>query len=202
MADNQCKRCGTGVRNHNDSIMMLTEGGNYILLCLRCFNKEISEAIGIEFDEIDLQPILIKDADGIDHTFHFSVRLMEVGLVLGAFEKEYENRSEGYEFSIIGDVEDGVFPLFSRLYTRMCKALSRKHIYHDEGTNKWEITESDIVRGQITYDPDTDEDDWTSDPMIVIDGKAITLKEFGQMLKAFEGFNFKLQIFDLTDEMD
>jgi hypothetical protein len=202
MAANQCKQCGTEIRNRNDSIMMLTENGNYIPLCLRCYNKEISETIGIEFNEIDLQPILIKDVDGIDHTFHFSVRVMEVGLVLGAYEKEFENRSQGYEFSIIGDVEDGVFSLFSRLYTRMCKALSRKHIYHDEGTNKWEITESDIVRGQITDDPDTVEDDWTSDPMIVIDGKAITWKEFGQMLKGYEGFNFKLQIFDLTDEMD
>jgi hypothetical protein len=202
MPANQCKQCGTEITNHNDSIMMLTENGNYIPLCLRCFNKKISEAIGIEFDEIDLQPILLQDADGIDHTFHFSVRLMEVGLVLGAYEKQYENRSQGYEFSTIGDVEDGVFSLFSRLYPRMCKALNRKHIYHDEGTHKWEITESDVVRGQITDDPDTVEDDWTSDPMIIIDGKAITWKEFGQMLKGYEGFNFQLQIFDQTDEID
>lgn len=202
MAANQCTRCGTEVKNYHDSIMALSEDGHYFPLCLRCFNKEISEAIGIEFDEINLQPILLQDADGIDHKFHFTVRLMEVGLVLGAFEKEFENRSEGYEFSIMGDVEEGVFSLFSKLYPRMCKALSRKHIYHDEETNQWEITESDIVRGQITYDPDTEEDDWVSDRMIVIDGKAITLREFGQMLKAYEGFNFKFQIFDQTDEMD
>jgi hypothetical protein len=200
MATDKCERCGKEVHNYNDFIMAYTENGNYIPLCFRCYNKEISEAIGIEFDEIDLQPILLQDADGTDHTFYFSVRLMEVGLVLRAFEKEYKNRSGGYEFSIIGDVDDGVFSLFSKLYTRMCKALSRKHIYHDEGTHKWEITESDIVRGQITDDPD--KEDWDSDPMIVVDGKAITLKEFGQMLKAYEGFNFKLQIFDESDEID
>jgi len=200
MATDKCVRCAREVYNYNDFIMALSENGKYIPLCLRCYNKEVSEAIGIEFDEIDLQPILLQDADGIDHTFHFSVRLMEVGLVLGAYEKQYENRSQGYEFSIIGDVEDGVFSLFSRLYPRMCKALSRKHIYHDEGTHKWEITESDVVRGQITDDPDAE--DWDSDPMIVVDGKAIALREFGQMLKAYEGFNFKLQIFDQTDEID
>jgi hypothetical protein len=200
MATDKCERCGKEVHNYNDFIMAYTENGNYIPLCFRCYNKEISEAIGIEFDEIDLQPILLQDADGTDHTFYFSVRLMEVGLVLRAFEKEFENRSGGYEFSIIGDVDDGVFSLFSKLYTRMCKALSRKHIYHDEGTHKWEITESDIVRGQITDDPDTE--DWDSDLMFVVDGKAITLKEFGQMLKAYEGFNFKLQIFDESDEID
>jgi hypothetical protein len=180
--------------------MVSSENGNYMPVCLHCFNKEVSKAIGIEFDDVDLQPILIQDADGIDHTFHFSVKLLGVGLVLSAFEKEYEDRSGGYEFSIIGDVEDGVFSVFSRLYPRMCKALSRKHIYHNETTNKWQITESDIVRGRITYDPDAEE--WDPDPMIVIDGKAITWKAFGQMLSTYEGFNFKLQIFDESDEID
>jgi len=202
MTANQCTRCGTEVKHYNDSIMMLSENGHYVPVCLHCYNKEVSEAIGIEFDEIDLQPILLKDADGTDHTFHFFVRLMGVGLVLGAFEKEYENRSGGYEFSIIGDIDEGVFFLFSKLYTRMCKALSRKHIYRDKTTNKWQITKSDIVRGQITYDPDTEEEDWTSDPMVIVDGKAIPWKVFGQMLKKYEGFNFKLQIFDEGDEMD
>ena len=199
MAANQCTRCGKQIKNYNDSIMVPSETGEYIPLCLRCFNKKISETIGVEFDEIELQPILLQDADGIDHKFHFFVRLMEVGLVLGAFEED-ENRSGGYEFSIIGDVDDGVFSLFSKLYTRMCKALSRKHIYHDETTHKWEITKSHVVRGQITDDSEIE--DWTSDPMIVIDGKAITWREFGQMLKAYEGFKFKFQIFDHTDEMD
>jgi len=182
--------------------MVFSENGNYIPVCLHCYNKEVSEAIGIDFDEIDLQPILLKDADGTEHTFHFSINLMGVELVLRAYEEEYEDKSGGYEFGIIGDIDDGVFFLFSKLYARMCKALSRKHIYHDKTTNKWQITESDIVRGHITYDPDTEEEDWDSDPMIVVDGKAITWKAFGQMLKKNEGFNFKLQIFDQTDEMD
>ncbi len=200
MTTDQCSRCGSEVKNRNDSIMVASENG-YIPVCLHCYNKEMSEVTGIDYDHINLQPVVLKDVDGIDHQFHFSIRLMGEDLVLRSFEEE-DDISEGYEFSIIGDIEDGVFSLFSRLYTRMIKALSRKHIYHDEGTNQWEITESDIVRGQITDDPDTEEDDWTSDPMIVIDGKAITWRALGQMLKAYEGFNFKLQIFDQTDEMD
>ena len=159
----------------------------------------MSEAIGIDYDHINLQPVILQDADGIDHEFHFSIRLMGENLVLRSFEGE-ENISEGYEFSLIGDIEEGLFSLFSKLYTRMIKALSRKHIYLDEETKSWLITEDDIVRGHITHDPESD--DWLSDPMVVIDGKGISWKEFGRMLTTFEGGNFKLQIFDESDEMD
>jgi hypothetical protein len=38
-------------------------------------------------------------------------------------------------------------------------------------------------------------------PLIVIDGKEITWKDFGQMLKAYEGFKFKLEIFDRSEDM-
>ena len=198
MTTNQCSRCGIKVKNHNDSIMVASEDG-YFPVCLHCYNREMSEAIGIDYDHISLQPVILQDADGIDHKFYFSIRLMGEDLVLRSFEEE-ENISEGYEFSLIGDIEDGLFSLFSKLYTRMIKALSRKHIYLDEETKSWLITEDDIVRGHITYDPESD--DWSSDPMVVIDGKGISWKKFGQMLKTFEGGNFKLQFFDESDEMD
>jgi hypothetical protein len=37
--------------------------------------------------------------------------------------------------------------------------------------------------------------------LIVIDGKEIRWDEFGRMLRTFEGFNFKLEIFDRSEEM-
>jgi len=39
-------------------------------------------------------------------------------------------------------------------------------------------------------------------PLIVVDGKEITWKEFGRMLMTFEGGNFKIQMFDPYDEME
>jgi hypothetical protein len=36
--------------------------------------------------------------------------------------------------------------------------------------------------------------------MLVIDGKEIEWIEFGKMLSTYEGFNFKLDIFDKTEE--
>lgn len=198
MATDKCKHCGSDVKNHNDSIMVPSEDG-YICLCLHCYNKEMSEATGIDYDNIKLQPVILQDADSVDHKFHFSIRLMGGELVLRSFETE-ENRSGGYEFSMIGGIEDGLFALFSKLYARMLKSLSRNHIYQDETTKSWQITENDIVRGNIICDSETE--DWSRDPMIVIDGKGISWKEFGQMLMTYEGSNFKLQIFDNSEEMD
>jgi hypothetical protein len=38
--------------------------------------------------------------------------------------------------------------------------------------------------------------------MVIIDGKEISWEDFGQTLMTYEGFNFKFQIFDRSDEMD
>ncbi len=198
MADNKCTYCGIEVKDYNDSIMVPSENG-YISLCLRCYNKEISKAAGIEYEDIPLHPVVIKDTDGIEHEFHFSLRLMGDQQVLSSYEVKGAD-SNGYEFNTIGDTEDGIFPLFSKLYARMLKALGRKHIYKDTETDSWQMTEDDVVRGRI--DCAEDSYDHSMIPMLVIDGKEISWKEFGHMLMTFEGFNFKLQIFDQSDEID
>jgi hypothetical protein len=37
-------------------------------------------------------------------------------------------------------------------------------------------------------------------PLIVVDGRAITWEEFGRMLMTFEGWQFKLEIRDKSEE--
>jgi len=198
MSTDRCKYCGIEVRDYNNSIMVPSENG-YISLCLHCYNKEISKAAGIEYDDIPLHPVVIKDAHDIEREFHFSLRLMGDQQVLSSYEAK-EADSNGYEFSTMGDTEDGIFSLFSKLYARMLKALGRKHIYKDSETDSWQMTEGDIVRGRI----DCAEDPYGHSriPLVVIDGKEFSWKEFGHMLMTYEGFNFKLQIFDQSDEID
>ncbi|MFH2058585.1 MAG: hypothetical protein ABIJ59_06765 [Pseudomonadota bacterium] len=118
---------------------------------------------------------------------------------LRAFEVEGDY-STGYEFSMLGKTEDGIFPLFSNLYERMIKTLNKKHIFKNPGTDDWQITDGDTVRGQLSCAGETN--GYSRTPMIVIDGKEISWEEFGQMLMTYEGFNFKLQIFDQSDEMN
>ena len=81
----------------------------------------------------------------------------------------------------------------------MRRALSRKHMYWDETTQSRQIADDDVVCGKI--DCDLDSPEYERVPVIVIDGKEISWNEFGQMLMTYEGFNFKLEIFDRSDDI-
>lgn len=51
--------------------------------------------------------------------------------------------------------------------------------------------------GRIEYnenDPDV--------PLIIIDGKPYTGEEVGKMMMSYEGFQFRLKIYDVTDEIE
>ena len=54
------------------------------------------------------------------------------------------------------------------------------------------ISDSNVVRGRIEWDDDTGGEI----PLLIIDGNPITWKQLGRMLMTYEGFNFKLEIFD------
>jgi hypothetical protein len=54
-----------------------------------------------------------------------------------------------------------------------------------------------LVRGRITRD----ENEEGRVPLIVIDGRDVTWAECGRMLTTFEGFQFKLEIKDKSDEI-
>jgi hypothetical protein len=78
--------------------------------------------------------------------------------------------------------------------------LGKNHIEWDNTTNCWQISEEDVVRARISSDLENEEN-YGHPPLIVIDGKEITWEDFGRMLMTYEGFNFKLEIFDRSDEM-
>ncbi|MGH2317027.1 DUF7713 domain-containing protein [Planococcus sp. SE5232] len=39
-------------------------------------------------------------------------------------------------------------------------------------------------------------------PLLVVDGKSYTWEEIGKMLMAYEGFQFKLEMMDLHEEIE
>lgn len=161
------------------------------------FYQIISDSTGADYEDVEFEPIIIKDFDGKDHKFHFTVRLLGDRVAMDAFEIK-NGHPGGYEFSIFGDIEDELFGLFGKLFERLRPALSRKHIYKEETTQSWQITNDDVVRGQLHCDLDSSDERL---PLIVIDGKEISWNQFGQMLMTYEGFNFKLEIFDRSEDM-
>ncbi|MBW2246715.1 MAG: hypothetical protein JRF62_05870 [Deltaproteobacteria bacterium] len=171
-----------------------TQGDTRRFLCTRCYNETISEAIGLDFEHLSFHPIILADKDGENHTFHFQTRLLGDKVSIQALEIK-NNAPKGYEFSTHGDAEDDLFDLFTKLVERMRRELKQKHIESGDLT-RYSITDEDIVRGHITWDDDTDGEV----PCLVIDGKELSWHEFGRMLMAYEGFHFKLEIFEGDEE--
>lgn len=152
------------------------------------FNEEVQAYIQVD-----------KNGTGVEHKFHFTVRHLGDRVGIESFEIK-DGHPGGYEFSIIGDIDNEIFKLFGKLFERMRRALSRKHLQRSDTTNSWRISKGNVVRAKIDSNLESN-DDYGHQPLIVIDGKEIKWDEFGRMLMTYEGFNFKLEIFDRSDEI-
>jgi hypothetical protein len=95
---------------------------------------------------------------------------------------------------VIADAEQDLFITFQALFERIRRELGRRHI-EPEGSG-YRITQADVVRGQISEDPDSFE----QMPLLIIDGKPITWEALGRMVAPNVGFRFKLEIFDRSEE--
>jgi hypothetical protein len=76
----------------------------------------------------------------------------------------------------------------------MRRALTWQHIV--EGKGSLSLTDDLKVRGRFEWDNETDGEL----PLLVIDGKAVTWDEFGRILMTFEGWQFKIEIYDPSEE--
>jgi hypothetical protein len=157
---------------------------------------EVAKLGGLdEFEHIQLEPVVLTDVRGQAHEFHFRTHLFGTGLSLEAFELR-DGYPAGYQFRVIGDPEDDLLVLLGRLIEKMRRALSVKHL--EDSALGLEIADPQtFVRGLIEWDAACE----GRVPLLVIDGREITWQEFGRMLMSFEGWQFKLEIRDLSEEL-
>ena len=189
MSNRTCSACGANVSPYDGVSVGYKEGTKF--MCSRCYNESIAEHLGLDYEHISFDPLTIQDLDGKPHTFQFRPHIFGDQLSLEAFEA---GPDEGYEFSVIADAEQDLFVTFQTLFERIRRELGRRHI-EPEGSG-YRITQDDVVRGQITDDPDSFE----QMPLLIIDGKPITWEELGRMVAPNAGFRFKLEIFDRSEE--
>ena len=189
MSNRTCSACGAMVFPYDGVSVEYKKGTKF--MCSRCYNESIAEHLGLDYEHVSFNPLTIQDLDGKPHTFQFRPHIFSDQLSLEAFEV---GPDEGYEFSVIADAEQDLFVTFQKLFERMRLELGRRHI-EPEGKG-YRITLDDVVRGQITDDPDSFE----QMPRLIIDGKSISWKELGRMVAPNAGFRFKLEIFDRSKE--
>ncbi len=190
----RCQTCGRAIAGFESVHYGSIEGG-YRDLCNRCFNQEVAMAGGIDFAHVQFEPLEIPDAVGETHRFHFEIRLLGDRVALNAFEL-VGGVPGGYEFQVLGDAEADLFELMGQMVPRIRRALARQHLKPEPHMPGLHIADF-LVRGRITWDDNED----GRLPMLVIDGKEISWERFGRMMMGFEGWQFKLEIRDRSEEI-
>jgi len=167
----------------------------YKRVCSRCFNPKPAEESGqADFEDAKFPPIRIADSLRKFHKFHFRTNFFGPGVALNAFEFR-KGRPAGYEFQVIGEPEDDLKGLYAELVAKIRRALSIQHVVQGEMGSQ--IADHRVVRGRIGWDPAQN----GRVPALVIDGREIYWEEFGRMLMTYEGWQFKLSIFDRSEEV-
>ncbi len=194
MRKERCEGCG----RPTPSFEIVNYGGieqGYKQLCRRCFNTEAATAAGLDdFQHVDFEPVLLTDCAGEVHKFHFRTFLFGTSVALDAFELRDGNPG-GYQFQVIAEPEEDLLALLGRLIEKMRRALAIKHI--EDGEHGLQIAGAKVVRGLIDWDAEQG----GSTPLLVIDGREISWEEFGRMIAGFEGFQFKFEIRDKSEEV-
>ena len=150
------------------------------LLCIHCYLRTTG-------DSPDFPPISTLDCEGAEHRFEFQAHRFSERLTLEAREIR-DGIPAGYRCSVAGDLETDPTALFQTLYQRLHQQLGRKYL-----TDSWR---RHTVRGAIEWDSEEEVDV----PRLVIDGRDVSWTEMGRMLMTYEGWSFKLEMFDRTDE--
>lgn len=188
-----CAVCSTPTPHYHIVHYGSTDGG-YRDLCTRCFNADVAARNRLDhFENIQFDKVMLADCTGQKHEFHFRTRLLGDIVTLEAFEL-HDGAPGGYEFQIIGKPRDELMSLLARLIERMRRSLSVKHLKQDKhGRGIADMT----VRAKISSNYGQGE----GEPMLVIDGHDVSWAEFGRMLLTFEGWQFRMQIADRSEEI-
>jgi len=187
-----CHTCQAPIAGY-DSVHCGSIETGYRDLCSRCFNEEVANHGELDFQHVQFDPVDMPDAGGAVHRFHFRLHLLGDQVSLEAFELK-DGAPDGYQFQMLDEAEADLFALMARLIERMRRALAFRHL---EAKGRRLSIKDMLVRGRITCDLDADD----RLPLLVIDGREIDWETFGRMLMTFEGWQFKLEIKDRSEEV-
>jgi hypothetical protein len=146
-----------------------------------------------------LEPLVetfsLRDVQGIHRTFYVERRLDPMGIFLEAVE----NIEFGYKFAVHGELNTNQVELVNRLIEKTRKGIGKQQVTRNVFPNGQAY--NSIMNGQLSglieYDENSD-----GSPLILIDGRPYTWEEVGKMLMTYEGFQIKIQMYDVTDDIE
>jgi len=139
--------------------------------------------------------LIIKDQWKREYHFKIASFPVPTGLASEAIEVKEDN-SVGYMFNILSDFDTDSQVAEERLMRKIKRGINRWHLKKQNG--EWEIGRRNMLRGRIEWNDDFSDTEY--DRVFVIDGKRITMEEFGRMFEPWEGWHFQLNILDCCDD--
>ena len=189
-----CDACHQPAADHDVVNYGSMEAG-YRRLCGRCFNEAAASRLGLqEFEHVAFEPVRMVDGRGIEHEFRFRNWLCGAGLAIDAFELRGGSPA-GYRFQVIGEPDDEPLELLGKLIGKMRRALALTHL--EDTDHGLQVNDGLVLRGTVDSDPEEDH----CVPMVVVDGRELSWNELGRMVATFEGWQFKLEFRDRSDEV-
>lgn len=119
---------------------------------------------------------------------HFAITLIETpgGILAEAIEQT--KTAEGYRFSAVGPSGNPAVAL-AALRRKLYQVINTRHLDRQGAAGARWITH-DVIRGRIASDTESGQ------PVIVVDGEALSWEDFGAALLTHEGFDFELRLLE------
>lgn len=189
MGLDKCSHCGMKKVKVNLQIK-----GELLHLCNDCYNKMMSDELNVNLEQV-IESFTLVDGRGISRTFYVERRVYPIGFYFEAVE----NIEFGYKFAVHGELEGSQQEMISRLIEKTRKGIAEQYIETDvfSGGQAYQNMKNDQIVGVIEYNEASDDE-----PLVIIDGKPYTWEEVGKMVTAFEGFQIKLKMYDITDDVE
>jgi hypothetical protein len=190
---NICEIC----QKNQANIHLTKDDGITQEICRDCFNEFASKKMGIDLAPFESGIYEYPDKNGKIHRFRINKMVLPVGIGYEALEIT-KNNSPGYKVAILDDIDCDQDYLFFKLEAKIKYTLSKKYLKTGTYPNGMKYTglKDDEVVGRFEYSEVNDELH-----NVVIDGKVFSWKQLGRILSAYEGFQFKLKIYDITDDV-
>ena len=122
---------------------------------------------------------------------HFVISFQRVDLGYSVQAEEEGKEGQGFYFREFDPTS--AYLALGRLRGRIRRALAMRHIEEWE-PGVFQATHN-TVRGRISYSTELQQ------VAFVVDGQLLTLEQFGKLAETFEGFQFRFDIFDSSDDV-
>ena len=181
----KCYDCGNKFPPFYSVRLSIRGSNNTINLCHDCNNKRMAKKYSVELMELQKMVFVMKDDKGQDHIFRVRKKIKPRCIIIEA-QEFIDGEINGYNFEVTDDLHCDQINLEKELYEKVQVELANKSV--ERAIDLGDLPNK--VTGMISCNENSIEDV----PVVIINGKEYSWQKFGEMMKSYEGWHFKLEL--------